>query len=93
MIIRKERAMAKIDYKICPRCNYITQADVPGRFCTQCGEKLLKYCKQCRATISNPFALHCPSCGNPYHLALTGTAAEASPAVAGIPSSFRIAVK
>jgi hypothetical protein len=60
--------MAKVNYKICPRCNYITQDTVPGRFCIQCGEKLLKSCRQCRAPIANPFALHCPDCGNAYHL-------------------------
>ena len=69
--------MAKVNYKICPRCNYITQEMVPGRYCIQCGEKLLKYCKQCRAPITNPFALHCPDCGNAYHL-IAGALEEVS---------------
>ena len=84
--------MARINYKICPRCNYITQDDVPGRFCSQCGEKLLKQCKQCRTAISNPFALHCPECGNPYHLIAASVPAE-MPVAQGSTLSFRALVK
>lgn len=80
--------MAKVNYKICPRCNYITQDTVPGRFCVQCGEKLLKYCKQCRAPIANPFALHCPDCGNPYHL--IGGAAAGEPVLASAEQERKI---
>ena len=85
--------MARINYKICPRCNYITQDDIPGRFCSQCGEKLLKQCKQCRNAISNPFALHCPDCGNPYPLIAAGAQAETTTVSQGGALSFRAFAK
>jgi RNA polymerase subunit RPABC4/transcription elongation factor Spt4 len=85
--------MAKINYKICPRCNYIIHDDVPGRFCIQCGEKLLKSCKQCRAPIANPFALHCPGCGNTYYQVAGSVPVEAPAAAGNGPSSFRVFAK
>jgi YgiT-type zinc finger domain-containing protein len=85
--------MARINYKICPRCNYITQDDIPGRFCSQCGEKLLKQCRQCRNAIANPFALHCPDCGNPYHLIAGNVPVETLAAAGNAPSTFRVFAK
>jgi len=84
--------MAKVNYKICPRCNYITQDTVPGRFCIQCGEKLLKSCRQCRAPIVNPFALHCPDCGNAYHLIGAPVTAEEPSAAANQERKFRTVI-
>lgn len=85
--------MAKLSYKICPRCNYITQDNVPGRYCSQCGEKLLKSCKQCRTPISNPFALHCPECGAHYHLIGEPSPAEAHAGPVGMAQALRAFAK
>ena len=60
--------MPDTKYKICPRCNYIVQAQSPGRFCINCGHKLIKDCPGCQASIANPFAQYCPECGHSYRI-------------------------
>ncbi len=52
-----------LHYRLCPRCFRAVSANSSEHYCINDGTWLLERCPVCEATITNPYARYCATCG------------------------------
>jgi hypothetical protein len=59
----RQRLAATLRYHLCPSCFRAVPASLSERYCINDGTWLLEDCPLCSASINNPYARYCATCG------------------------------